>query len=581
MKLFLYYVSHTFKNQLKKIFKSWIVIFILACAVFGGLMGLVGGLLSSAASRRADEIRDKIREEAILREEEADVSAEDAAEEEDGTEADTPEEYMIQFSFGKLFSGNISKMGIFELIAGGLILLILIIEVLFAEKSGAKIFLPADVNLLFPSPLKPQAVLMFRLMTQMGVLLLSSLYMVFQLPNLTLNLGLSTGAAIAVLGAWLLLLIFSLLLQTWLYTLSASQDGKRIPIRNIIYVVLGAAGAGFVIYFLRSGKSIIDAADGFFNARVSRYIPVWGWMKGFFMGIIEGNYAEGFIFLGLLLASLAGLLIAIYRMKADFYEDAMAKSEETAQLIREAKEKGGFAMRKRKKDRSEKLLRDGLHRGEGANVFFWKTMYNRRRFGYLGYFTKTTFTYLVLGVGAALIIFFTKPKLPFEAFTITALLFAAIVFYRSIGNPLDQDIRVDYFRLIPENTFRKLFWSFAGGSCNCLLDLLPAVILTAVILKAPVLTVPGWLLFLVSMDAYSTSVASFLDLSVPQNAGGTVKRFVQILFVYFGMMPVGILIGVGIVFEILPVMLVIATGLNFGLAALFLMIMSRIISRGK
>ena len=562
MRLFLYYASHTFKNQLKKIFKSWIVIFILACAVFGGLMGLAAGLLSNAAERRAEMVSKQETEENAAAEEE-------------------PEEIVFHFEFGGLFSGKISKTALFELIAGLVILVILVIEVLYAEKGGAKIFLPADVNLLFPSPLKPQAILMFRLVTQMGLLLLTSFYMIFQVPNLTINLGFSSGAAAAVLVAWLLLLLFSMLLQTWLYALSASRDGKRIPIRNIVYVILGVAAAGFVAYYLSSGKTFIEAADGYFNAHAGRYIPVWGWLKGFFLGISEGNYTEAFIFLGLMLALLIGLFIAISRMKVDFYEDAMAKSEETAELIREAKENGGFAMRRHKKDRSEKLLRDGLNRGEGANIFFWKTLYNRRRFGYLGYFTKTTITYLVLGVGLALVLFFTKPKLPFEPFTITALLFAAIVFYRSLGNPLDQDLRVDYFRLIPENTFRKLFWSYFGGSCNSLLDLMPAVVITAVILKAPVLTVPGWLLFLVSMDAYSTSVASFLDISVPKNAGGMVKRFAQILFVYFGMMPVGVMIGIGVVFEVLPVMLVVATGLNFGLAALFMMIMSRIISGGK
>ena len=34
---------------------------------------------------------------------------------------------------------------------------------LSADRNGSKIFLPADVNLLFASPMKPQSVLMFRL----------------------------------------------------------------------------------------------------------------------------------------------------------------------------------------------------------------------------------------------------------------------------------------------------------------------------------------------------------------------------------------------------------------------------------
>lgn len=44
MKLFFYYVTHTFKNQLRKLFKTWIMIFLAVCVAVGILSGLVAGL---------------------------------------------------------------------------------------------------------------------------------------------------------------------------------------------------------------------------------------------------------------------------------------------------------------------------------------------------------------------------------------------------------------------------------------------------------------------------------------------------------------------------------------------------------
>ena len=62
----------------------------------------------------------------------------------------------------------ISASAIIELAAGGAIMALFFFEAISADKNGSKIFLPADVNLLFPSPMKPQSVLMFRLATQLG-----------------------------------------------------------------------------------------------------------------------------------------------------------------------------------------------------------------------------------------------------------------------------------------------------------------------------------------------------------------------------------------------------------------------------
>ena len=142
MRLFLYYALHSFVNQLRKLFKTWVLIFLLACMLIGGLIGLGAAKLSDAAEQNQEAAQTETLEE-------------------NGEEpAETPDE---------------DRLALVELIAGAVILGILVYEVLSADKNGSKIFLPADVNLLFPSPMRPQSVLLFRLATQLGAAFAASI----------------------------------------------------------------------------------------------------------------------------------------------------------------------------------------------------------------------------------------------------------------------------------------------------------------------------------------------------------------------------------------------------------------------
>ena len=207
-------------------------------------------------------------------------------------------------------------------------------------------------------------------------------------------------------------------------------------------------------------------------------------------------------------------------------------------------EKPSRALIRRKKDRSEKLRRDGLSHGWGASVFFFKTLYNRFRFAHLGYFTKTTETYLAAAIAVSALCRFV---LQTELIAPAALALGGLAFFRALGNPLGEDTKMDFFVLIPESTHKKLFFSLLGGTVNCLLDVLPALLAAALILHAPLLTALSWLPLIVSVDFYATAVGTFIDLSVPVSAGKMVKQIVQIMFVYFGLLPDIAVIAVGFV----------------------------------
>ena len=149
------------------------------------------------------------------------------------------------------------------------------------------------------------------------------------------------------------------------------------------------------------------------------------------------------------------------------------------------------------------------------------------------------------------------------------LTLAGLSFFRALGNPLAQDTNMDYFVLIPESTWAKLFWSVMGGSANCLLDALPAVVVGALAAGANPLTALAWLPLIVSVDFYATNVGAFIGLSVPVSAGKTLKQLIQVLFVYFGLLPDIAIVAAGIAFGHAAPALLGAAVLNIGLGLVF------------
>lgn len=532
MRLFGYYVCHTFVNQLRKLFKTWVLIFLVVCMLFGGLIGFGAAMLDDAAG---GDVSEDIETE-ILPEEE--ISLEEAI--------------------------GISQFSLVELIAGGVILLVFVMQAMGADKNGSRIFVPADVNLLFASPMKPQSVLMFRTLTRLGTVVFASVYLLFQLPNLVMNLGMDLWAALSLIAAWCLTLGVGTLLQVLLYTVCTTNGRLKQYLRKGIYLLLAVIGAAYLAYWKVGGDTPLNAAVAFFNAPISRFTPFWGWIKGFCLFAIEGNVAGALLCLGATLAGGAGLCWIIWHVKADFYEDAMAKSEEMAEVLQQAQaEKAGLV--KRKKDRSDRLRRDGMGRGSGANVFFHKAMYNRFRFAHLGIFTKTSETYLVAAVAVSLLcrfVFLADSVLP------VMLTLGVFVFFRAMGNPLAEDTGMDYFLLIPESTWKKLFWSLMGGTVNCLLDLIPAA-LAAVLLGADPVSVLLWLPVIVSVDFFATTVGTFIGTSVPVSAGKTLKQVVQIMFIYFGLLPDIAIMAVALVFEVPALGALGCTLINILLGLLF------------
>ncbi len=557
-RLFFYYASRSFKNQLKKIFKTWVMVFLAVCLAFGILLGVGLSLLGESLGEPEDP---------------GAVGTDDpgTAESETDPGTDTGE---------NAFLSREEQLVLLELAVGGIVLIVFTVNALTGDKSGSQIFLPADTTLLFPAPARPQSVLMFRLLLQLGAAVFASGYMAFQIPNLVRGMDLPPFAGIALFCAWLFLLFYSKLLGVLIYTLASTYSRVKKYVRWTVYAVIALVFLPFFFWWKNSGvplemSGLLEAGGRFFCNLPMRLIPVAGWIKGFACSAAVGDGTGALLYFAALVLFIPVVCFFIWRIKADFYEDAQAKSEETAAALASAAE-GGIVKRK-KPDRGERILRDRLPAGEGARAYFAKALYNRRRFATLGFFTKSAITYLLV---AALAVFLAKTVILSDSFVPFGLIVSFLCFYTSLGNPFAEDSRKDWFFLVPAAPFSKIAWSLCAGFVKNLFDLLPAYLVAAAALGFPAEALV-WLTLSLGVNFYASSVGVFLDFAVPQGVAKTVKSIITISFLYFGLVPIAIPAVLGFVFDaILPAALASAA-FSLALGAFFAALTAQFLKAGK
>ena len=535
MRLFLYYASHSLLNTIKKVMKTWVA-FILIIIVFGTVVGLVTSLFTKNSKSGKDT---------------PDTAVTTVVDGEEGQGEELTLEDAADGSFAKSKIGqmmkkyNITKEQIVDLAISAVFLLVLATNILNAQNSS-KIFLPADVPMLFSSPMRPQSVLMFRLLCTLGTSLIVSLFMLFQIPNLTINAGLSLWGAVSLVIVYAMILVFSTLVQVIFYTITSRMKTGTGNIKTFLAVVYGAVFLGFAAFTAISKLSLVEGLFAYFASTKTHWVPFWGWLRGISYYACIGDMTMSMIYLGLFVVACAVLVLIIWKLKADFYEDAMFAAEHKAEQLESAKKaaKGGVATRE--KERKASLDREGFHYGSGANVFLYKAVFNRFRFAKLRIFSTTMIVYTIV---AGVVAWFARGYSHGDAFFIPAAVLGVMAFYRTMGDPIREDTSRDFFMLIPETHHKKLMYSILGSLSVTAIDLVLPMVVAAIMLKANPLNVLVWFAFVLSISFFATVVGTLISLSLPKDQAQTISVVVQMIFLYFGLTPsamaliIGILVG--------------------------------------
>ena len=320
MKMVGYYAWHTFLNSLKKIFQSTFVVIFVAVIAIGVIFGFSAALVADIVDSKNESQTEYSSEEYSGAEEEQDTD--EYAEDDDQFTFEDAQFMQLCFEFG----------------IPVVLIAFLLYGIYGGSKNGSDIFLMADVNFLFTAPLKPQSVLMFRLTFQMVATILGSFYLIFQIPNLRQNMGISWMAIVAVFLAWIFLLLLQRLVSVLSYTLTATYTELKKYVRPLIILIAAIVALIVGTAYLKSGQNWEQTMACTFGAKWTRMIPLIGWYKGMIMAAVSGNALESLIYGILLVVLMAVMFAGIWRIKADFYEDAFSGAADRENTMIAAKE---------------------------------------------------------------------------------------------------------------------------------------------------------------------------------------------------------------------------------------------------
>ena len=548
MRLFFYYVSHSLLNTLKKLLKTWVAVFLvlgIAGAVIGGIIGIV------ASAVTVDDDPEQNTTISIT---------------EEGEEPEDDAEIHLEFSLGntvsrKMKEYNLKNVDIVDLAISVLFLVVLATNVVNAKSSG-KIFQPADVPMLFASPLRPQSVLMFRLLCTLGSSIVVSLFMLYQIPNLMNSAKLGFWGALSCIVVYMLILMFSTLVQVTFYTITSKFDNGIELTNKILIGIYGLIGVGFAAFITLTKMELVPAIFAYFAGTKTHWVPFWGWLRGIAYYASTGDLKMSGVFLGLFVAACFFLILLIWKMKADFYEDAMFATERKAEALENAQRASNGATVIREKERKGKIDREGFHFGSGANVFFFKAVYNRFRFATLKIFSKTMIVYLISAVTISYIVKNYATGFD-DMFFIPAAAMGIIAFYRTLGDPIREDTSREFFYLIPERGYTKIMYSLLGCLAVTAIDLAIPMVIAGIMLGTNPISVLVWFLFILSISFFATNAGTFIALSIPGDHAQTIKTMIQILFFYLGLGPSAVVVIAGVILNQLIIAVAIGVVMNF------------------
>lgn len=262
--------------------------------------------------------------------------------------------------------------------------------------SGSSFFSIADVQLVFPAPISSRRVLLYGLIKQMSTSLLVGFFILYQFSWVHSNYGISFVSLLFVLLGYGLCMFTSQLTAMAIYVFTSQNERSKNAVKAAIYVVF----AMFLLYILlpvfSNQNDLLGTAVAGANSFIVSLLPVAGWLKAAVVGCMTGNILmvfTGFAATGLFVLV---LLFAITKAHSDFYEDVLQATEVSHSAITAKKEGNleGIA------PQNVKVGKQGIGKGQGASVFFFKHMLENRR-SRLFMLDKTTLIFIAINIGFA------------------------------------------------------------------------------------------------------------------------------------------------------------------------------------
>ena len=395
--------------------------------------------------------------------------------------------YFVVFlllSLTLIFSGNnreqqkILDPALYNAIVGVVILIFTAPDIYSSINNGATFFRGADINLVFTSPTSPQKVLIYGFIKQIYTSFIAVFFILFQAPTLyRFNNIKSYGVIVAVFGLFIML-IFNSVLKILLYSIASKNDKTKVFLKST-FKVLGTVIvlAYFIeLYITRSpGTAIISLL----NSSVISYIPVYGWVRAIIMSSMNGIDVVFFVYIVLIIASVALCSYIIQSFELDYYEDVLASTELKETVISASRRGEKVFMQTGKKALVRKVQYS--KKGKFASAILWRQILEYKKTGF-AFINIGSFLYAVIAITAGLFSPIKDLKL-----ILGGMIYLQLIF--TFASKWKKDISNPYIYMLPDHAFKKVIYATTVDNTKNLIDGTLVFVITGILFKSSVILI--------------------------------------------------------------------------------------------
>ncbi len=431
-------------------------------------------------------------------------------------------------------------------------------------------FTLSDVTMLFPAPLRPNRVLVYGLMRQLGLSLVMGLLLLFQYGWLKVVFGITWGHMALVILGYAVCIFLGSFCSMAVYARTSGKENATTVLRICIYTaaVLYLAWMAYscrdsLLPLLSGGQDYYGAMDScasFLSSFPGVLFPVGGWGAALVGGVFTGDTAMILAGAGLCLVLVLVLAVLVATCKNNYYEDVL-ETAELAQSNVTAQKEGKV---NELVPKNVKVGKTGLRKGWGASALFYKHRIENRRAGVF-FLSNMSLVFVAIILFVA---FIMGRSMDGDAGTALIATFATAtymqIFSESMGR-FNLELIKPFIYLMPEPPLKKLLY--------CMKETLLSDIIEAVVIFVPAgllvgADAPGILLCIVARLSFSLLFTAGNILV--ERVFGSVSSKMLVMFFYFLALLVmalpGVILG-AFLMAVLPEALGLA-GLFLGISAL-------------
>lgn len=418
------------------------------------------------------------------------------------------------------------------------------------------IFSSADVNFIFPAPISPKAAIVYAIVKKsylniimQAALIIAGIF-IFHVPFLPLLLYTLVSLCFSFPVSYALAIL--------MYAHEKLTDKIRRIIRYFMFSYIAALTLTLAYFLLKQGLSLASIVAAL-NLPILLFLPVIGWELAFIQGLFWGFNLVNIIGSIIYFVSGIALIVFVTKMKSSgaYYEDALSfASDYEKALLKNKQNKGGFENLIKKKKKYE--TKQEIKQLYGRALFDKEILENRRTHRLFLKFSDLILLVISIALGFSLRgLIGEKPDLSlsllYYAFIAAIVIYLNSFFARS--SFWQKEVNHYLFFLIPDSTFKKLYYASTLDLLSLLLRSVVLVLPLTLIAGIPFIHIPFALLFALSLQVFELYLAMGVKEFLGRYVGNTMTQLLYIFIsLTFSVLPVLIifLIALALSANILP-----------------------------